>query len=289
VTVRNLLRRVSQNEAVNYALTNHVVPRALATRAFGWLSQRREPLIRDVSLAVWRAFTDLDLSDAATTEFASLHDCFIRQLKPGARPVAADPALITSPCDGIVGMGGQVEGTRVFQIKGSSYDLRDLLLDEELVEQYRDGCYVTLRLTSAMYHRFHAPYDCTVERVTYYAGDMWNTNFITLRRVPKLYCQNERAVMRARLPGGQLLTMVPVAAILVASIRLHFLDVLLGLQHSGPNEFACNARCEKGQELGYFQHGSTLVLFAPKGFELCQGIHTGTTVRMGEPLLRMPT
>ena len=289
MTVRNLLRRVSQNEAVNYALTNHVVPRALATRAFGWLSQRREPLIRDVSLAVWRAFTDLDLSDAATTEFASLHDCFIRQLKPGARPVAADPALITSPCDGIVGMGGQVEGTRVFQIKGSSYDLRDLLLDEELVEQYRDGCYVTLRLTSAMYHRFHAPYDCTVERVTYYAGDMWNTNFITLRRVPKLYCQNERAVMRARLPGGQLLTMVPVAAILVASIRLHFLDVLLGLQHSGPNEFACNARCEKGQELGYFQHGSTLVLFAPKGFELCQGIHTGTTVRMGEPLLRMPT
>lgn len=285
VTIRSWLRRLAQVEGINFTLTNRI-PRALATRAFGWFSQRREPWIRDASLAVWRAFTDVDLSDAASDEFESLHACFIRELKPGARPVDPDPALLTSPCDGIVGMCGAVEGTRVFQIKGQSYDLRELLLDPELVEQYRDGCYATLRLTSAMYHRFHAPYDCTVEHVSYMAGDMWNTNPIALRRVPKLYCQNERAVMRARLGTGELITLVPVAAILVASIRLHFLDVLLGLQHSGPNEFTCSASCSKGEELGYFQHGSTLVMFAPRGFELHEAVRSGGEIRMGQALMR---
>ena len=287
VTVRGLLRRLSQIEGLNFTLTNRI-PRALATRAFGWFSQREEPWIRDASLAVWRAFTDVDLSDSATQEFASLHACFIRQLRPGARPLDADPAILVSPCDGIVGMCGAVEGTRAFQVKGSSYDLHELLLDPQLAERYRNGSYVTLRLTSAMYHRFHAPHDCTVERVTYVAGDMWNTNPITLRRVPKLYCQNERAILRARLQGGELITLVPVAAILVASIRLHFLDVLLGLSHSGPNEFTCAEACQKGQELGYFQHGSTLVLFAPRGFQLCEGVRPGQHMRMGEPLLRQP-
>jgi phosphatidylserine decarboxylase len=285
VTVRSLLRRVAQIEGLNFTLTNRI-PRTLITRAFGWFSQLEQPQIRDASLAVWRAFTDVDLSDSATQEFKSLHDCFIRQLQPGARPLATDPAILTSPCDGIVGMCGAVEGTRAFQIKGSSYDLQELLVDPALAEHYRDGCYVTLRLTSAMYHRFHAPHDCTVERVTYVAGDTWNTNPIALRRVPKLYCQNEHAILRARLQGGELITLVPVAAILVASIRLHFLDVLLGLQHSGPNEFVCAAKHEKGQELGYFQHGSTLVAFAPQGFQLAEGLQTGQSIRMGQPLMR---
>ena len=82
-----------------------------------------------------------------------------------------------------------------------------------------------------MYHRFHAPHDCRVEQVTYISGDTWNVNPIALRRVEKLFCKNERAVMRTRLAGsGHVVTLVPVAAILVASIRLHFLDVLLHLQ-----------------------------------------------------------
>ena len=74
-----------------------------------------------------------------------------------------------------------------------------------------------------MYHRFHAPHDCTVQRVTYISGDTWNVNPIALRRIEKLFCKNERAVIEARLGNGDLLTIVPVAAILVACIRLHCL------------------------------------------------------------------
>ena len=79
---------------------------------------------------------------------------------------------------------------------------------------------------------------------------------------------------------------MPVAAILVASIRLHFLDVLLHLRYRGPNELSSNARFTKGQEMGWFQHGSTILVFAPPGFDLCAGITSGQRIRMGQALLR---
>ena len=97
---------------------------------------------------------------------------------------------------------------------------------------YRNGEYVTLRLTPSIYHRFHAPYDCTVEKVRYLSGDTWNVDPIALNRIAKLFCKNERAVIAVKLrPSGSVVTLVPVAAILVASIRLHFLDVLLNTQY----------------------------------------------------------
>jgi phosphatidylserine decarboxylase len=83
-------------------------------------------------------------------------------------------------------------------------------------------------------------------------------------------------------------TLVPVAAILVASIRLHFLDVLLNLKHRGPNVFACDASFRKGEELGWFQHGSTIIVVAPEGFSLCAHIREGARIRVGEPLMRLP-
>ena len=111
--------------------------------------------------------------------------------------------MLVSPCDAIVGASGRVEGDQLIQAKGFPYTLADLLLDPELVSLYRDGRYVTLRLSSSMYHRFHAPHDCRVEQVTYISGDTWNTNPIAIRRVERLFCKNERAVLRTRLrrPG----------------------------------------------------------------------------------------
>ena len=288
MTVKSALARFAMQEDLNFLLTNRI-PRHALTRFVGWWSKLRNPLLRDLSIGAWRTFTEVDLSDAAQPQFETLHDCFIRALKPGARPVDPDPAVLTSPCDAIVGASGPIEGTRVIQAKGFPYTLEDLLIDPALVSLYRDGRYVTLRLTSAMYHRFHAPHDCRVERVTYVSGDTWNTNPIALARVEKLFCKNERAILRTTLTtSGYPIVMVPVASILVASIRLHGLDVLLHLQHKGPTEFACRLSFEKGQEMGWFELGSTIIVFAPGNFALCDGVRPGTTIRMGQPLLRLP-
>ena len=287
MTIRGLIARFTQQEDLNFLLTNRI-PRAALTRFMGWFSKIENPLVRDLSIACWRLFSDLDLSEAKKTEFKSLHDCFTRELRPGLRPVDPDPSVVVSPSDGIIGAFGRIADTELFQIKGAPYSLLDLLGDPQLVESHRNGRFLTLRLTSSMYHRFHAPCDGKIERVTFIHGDVWNVNPIALKRVERLFCKNERAVLQTRLPSGEALTLVPVAAILVASIRLHFLDLTLNAQSRGPTVFPCDASVRKGDELGWFEHGSTIIVLAPNGFSLCDHAREGSIIRMGQPLMRLP-
>jgi phosphatidylserine decarboxylase len=287
MTVRTQILRIFLQEDINFLLTNRI-PRRLATQFIGWFSRIEQPLIRDLSIALWRLFSDLDLAEAKQTRFRSLHDCFIRELKDGARPVDGTAGILVSPCDAIVGACGTIAGTRLYQAKGFPYTLQDLLCDRNLVETYRNGRYVTLRLTSSMYHRFHAPHDGRIDRVDYISGDTWNVNPIALKRVKRLFCKNERAVVPITLAaGGQTVTLVAVAAILVASIRLHCIDGVLNRNYSGRNVIPCDSEVRKGEELGWFEHGSTIIVFAPAGFEPCDNIDDGATIRMGQPLMRL--
>ena len=286
--LRSLLARLSAQEDLNFLLTNRI-PRRLATQFIGWFSKIEQPLVRDLSIGLWRLFSDLDLSEARTQHFKSMHDCFIRELKDGARPIDPDPSVLVSPCDAIVGACGPIAGTQVLQVKGFPYELAELIGGPELDGVYRDGQYVTLRLTSSMYHRFHAPHDCRIEEVVYISGDTWNVNPVALKRIEKLFCKNERAILRTRLIAtGHPITLVPVAAILVASMRFRFLDVLLNLKYRGPNVIPCDRAVRKGDELGWFEHGSTIILLAPAGFTLCPGVEDGTAIRMGQPLMQVP-
>ena len=288
MNVRARMAQFFQQEDVNFLLTNRI-PRQALTRFMGWFSRIEQPLVRDLSIGLWRRIADLDLDEAKKSRFASLHDCFIRELKAGARPIDAGPDVLASPCDAIVGACGPVEGTRVIQAKGFPYTLEDLLGDTATIELLREGCYATLRITSRMYHRFHAPHDCRVERVTYFSGDTWNVNPIALRRVEKLFCKNERAALLTRLePDGVPLVLVPVAAVLVASMKFNFLGAPLNLRYRGPNVIRCNAGFRKGEEMGRFEHGSTIIVFAPRGFALCEGIRDGARIRVGERLMHLP-
>ena len=286
--LRNWRDRLLQQEDLNFLLTNRI-PRIALTRFMGWFSQRRHPWVRDLSIATWRLFTELDLSDAKKQHFESLHDCFTRELRPGARPFDASPGVLASPCDGIVGACGAVQGGQVWQAKGFPYTLAELFGDAARAEAFHDGCFATLRLTSSMYHRFHAPHDARVEHVTHLAGDTWNVNPIALKRVERLFCRNERAAVHLRLQrGGQPVALVPVAAVLVASLRLHFLDLLLHGRYAGPHELPCDAPVAKGDEMGWFQHGSTIIVFAPPGFALAPGIEVGSRIRAGQALMHLP-
>jgi phosphatidylserine decarboxylase len=287
MTVRGVIARFTQQEDLNFLLTNRI-PRAALTRFMGRFSKIENPFVRDASIALWRLFSDLDLSEAKKTEFKSLHDCFTRELRDGLRPTDPDPSIVCSPSDGIIGAFGKIADTELFQIKGAPYSLLDLLGDPLLVEQHRNGRFLTLRLTSSMYHRFHAPHDGRIEQVTFIHGDVWNVNPIALKRVERLFCKNERAVLRMRLASGDALTLVPVAAILVASIRLHFLDRTLNAQTRGPTAFPCDVDVRKGDELGWFEHGSTIIVLAPEHFEFCDNVAEGARIRAGEALLRKP-
>lgn len=287
--IRQILQKWMLQEDLNFLLTNRI-PRITLTRFMGWWSQIKHPWVVKSSMAVWGWFSDLDLSDAKLQKFDSLHACFTRELRPGARVVNPDPALMTSPCDAIVGACGTITQGQVFQAKGFPYLLQTLLGNSERVQHWpavlEGGTFITLRLTSSMYHRFHAPQNVKLQHVTYISGDTWNVNPVALKRVHELFCKNERAVLHMQTQEGVPFLVVPVAAVLVASMRFHAVDVLLNLRYQGPNDMPCDAVYAKGQEMGWFEHGSTILVFVPQGFELAKGIAPGAQIRMGQALLK---
>jgi phosphatidylserine decarboxylase len=282
-TIVALLR----SEDLNFLLTNRI-PRIALTILFGKISRIRSPIFARASIAIWQRCSDLDLTDSLKQSFESIQDCFTRELKAGARHFDPDTSVFASPCDAIVGEVGPIREGHVFQAKGLPYSVAELLGPTHGNADLMGGSYATLRLTASMYHRFHSPHDGTVEHVTYISGDTWNVNPIALARVERLFCRNERAVLRTRLSAaGVTFYLVPVAAVLVASIRLHFLDVLLHLRYRGPNEIPCASKLTKGQEMGWFQHGSTIIVIAPRGVRLAESALKGARIRAGDPLFRL--
>jgi phosphatidylserine decarboxylase len=287
MSLRSAMLRVAAQEDLNFLLTNRI-PRHAATRFMGWFSKLENPAVRTASIALWRLFCDVDLTDAAEKRFASLHAAFIRPLRAGARTVDQDPAVVASPSDGIVGAHGRIQDGQVFQVKGFPYAIADLLGSAADAEEWDDGWFVTLRLTAGMYHRFHAPHDLTVEQVRYISGDTWNVNPIALKRVEQLFCKNERAPITARLAGGRRIALVPVAAILVASIRLPWLDAKRNVRAAGEGVRPSATSFAKGEEMGWFEHGSTIVVLAPADCPPVADLVEGQPIRMGQPLLRCP-
>jgi phosphatidylserine decarboxylase len=283
---RRALLTVAMQEDLNFLLTNRL-PRRYATLLMAWLSRRESRLITAASIGLLRLVNDdLRLDEAKRARFASLRELFTRELRDGARPIDPDPRCVVSPCDGVVGAFGRVRDGQAIQAKGLWYPLAELVGARDTALRYRDGIFVTLRLRAGMYHRFHAPDDCRVRRVTYIAGDTWNVNPIALRRIERLFCRNERAVLALELDDARhALALVPVAAILVGGIHLRCVDHALHLRYRGPSVFPCDARLRRGDELGHFESGSTIVLLATRGLSPTPRLAEGQIVRVGEPLL----
>lgn len=275
------IAKLTDIESVNFALTNWL-PRRSATRAMGWLSKVEQPLVARASIALWRTFCDVDLSDAAEARWPSLHAAFIRRLRPGARQFRAQAQQLAAPSDGIIVASGRIDSDSIVQAKGRRYSIAELTGGEG--DAYLGGRFVTLRLTAGMYHRFHAPQDAVVERVRYFPGDCFNVNPPALKRVDRLYCRNERATVRLRLGDGTPVLLVPVAAILVAAIRLTFLDTVRLLRERPDPVATLATPVAQGEEMGWFEHGSTIVMLVPAPFEIADGVATGDRVRAGDVL-----
>ena len=220
----------------------------------GWFSKIEQPLVRD---ALDRALAAVLRSRPERGQEDQVHAACTTASPASSRTARgrsiADPDVVVSPCDAIVGACGADRRHRAPPDQGLSLHARGPAgRRRSWWSAHRDGRYVTLRLTSSMYHRFHAPHDCRVEQVTYISGDTWNVNPIALKRVEKLFCKNERAVIRdpAGSDAATCVTLVPVAAILVASIRLHCLDALLHVDTAAANVDPLRRRLSQGRRDG---------------------------------------
>ncbi len=257
------------------------------TAVIGFIARCRQPLVAHCSMRILQFFAgDLRLHEAQRQRFESLQDCFTRELTPGARPLDQGPGVLVSPCDGEVMACGAITEGRLIQAKGLSYRLSELLGDAALAGRYRGGVFATLRLRPNMYHRFHAPDGGAIDEIRHIGGDVHNVHPRNVRRLPRLYCRNTRAVLPLAVDGlAAPLLLVPVAAVGVASLRVHGISEILAGHEPMGRRLPCRRRVARGDELGYFLQGSTMVVVAPPGLETAPDVAAGTTQRVGTALL----
>jgi phosphatidylserine decarboxylase len=275
------------------------VPRNALSRMAGRLASLRlpGPLQRaEIRLFAWLAGVDLSEAAEPVEAYPTLNRFFTRSLREGVRPIATEPEVLVSPCDGIWGAAGRVEGGTILQVKGRPYRVTDLLGDPSIAKGYEGGCYATLYLSPRDYHRFHTPEAGTIRRLDYWPGSLWPVNSIGLLGVDGLFTRNERicAYLEVDEPDGEAgitpaIALVAVGATMVGSVRLSFDSLRTNLPSASCERHELGERArhfERGEEWGYFEFGSTIVLLTPPGcFEL-EPKPEGSSLRLGERIGR---
>ncbi|MEM7310624.1 MAG: archaetidylserine decarboxylase [Planctomycetota bacterium] len=257
--------------------------RRTASRFVGWLSDRGIPgFLRRPVFATYCLLTRADASEARLDYrgYTSLSAFFVRRLKEGARTIAADPAVLPSPCDGRVQAAGAAEAGRMLQAKGVDYPVEELLAGAAAPAEIQDAQTWTLYLSPRDYHRVHAPLEATLEEVRWVPGARYSVAPKVAARLQGLFALNERAVLKLSTPRGPYF-LVMVGALNVGRIRV------LGVAPDGPAP-SPPRRFARGEELARFEMGSTVILVLPRalGFAPLPELTPGTPLRLGEPIGR---
>jgi len=215
--------------------------------------------------------------------YGSFGEFFTRKLKPGLRPIAEGERVPVSPVDGAVSHAGRAEAGRLIQAKGRDYSLAALLASEEEGRRFEGGSYVTIYLSPKDYHRFHAPLGGRILGYRYVPGQLWPVNRASVRGVPDLFAVNERVILDLDTPLGRV-AMIPVGATCVGRIRLSFAPLVTNdgkpaeeVRYDEPIEIS------KGDELGMFEMGSTVILvFEPGRVTLDPALKADVVLRLGQ-------
>jgi phosphatidylserine decarboxylase len=264
------------------------LPKSALSRAVGALTRWRAP--RPVREAAMKAFArryGIDLGECPELEaYRTFGEFFARPLRPGLRPIAQGERVVVSPVDGAVSEAGIAAGGKLVQAKGIEYSAASLLADGELARRLEGGAYVTLYLSPRDYHRIHFPLGGKVLGWRYVPGMLWPVNPASVRTVPGLFTVNERLVTVMETPAGAC-AVVAVGATVVGRVRAYYDPAIphtnLRRGRAARRDYETPIPVEKGQELGAFEMGSTVILlFEPRGVTLDAHVASGARVRVGE-------
>lgn len=277
-----------------FAFLQYLLPKYLLTGLVYRLARIRSVAFKNFLITRFVRLYDVDTSDIKLKmpgDFATFNDFFVRELQAGARPVDADPQAIVSPVDGTVSQAGRLRNDTILQAKGIDYSLDDLLatnLDE--AREFADGSFATIYLAPYNYHRVHAPLDGTLQSATYVPGDLFSVNAATAAHIRGLFARNERLVLHFHTDQGPA-AVILVGALNVGSITTPWTGEVRPRQRGvaevinlpdGP------VRLRKGELLGWFNMGSTVIVLMPRDAgSWSEKLRAGNTLRMGEPIGRL--
>ena len=223
------------------------------------------------------------------TAFSSFNAFFTRKLRPDARPLAEGEAVITSPVDGVISHIGTLENGQIIQAKGREYSVLELLGgDKAQAMQFEQGQFATIYLSPKDYHRIHMPLTGKLKSMTYIPGKLFSVNPRTARAVPKLFARNERVVTVFETEYGPMI-MVLVGAIFVGSMETVWAGKITPPYGKEIQQFDYNnddaITLQKGDEMGRFNMGSTVVLLFPEQVPTFNvQLREGIAVQMGQAI-----
>lgn len=277
-----------------FALLLYLLPHHLLSQAMHWLTRLEWPPLKDRLIRGAIRLYKIDMSVAEQQNpfaYSSFNAFFTRALRADARPLAEDSKAVISPVDGTISQIGRIENGRIFQAKGQSYTLRELLGNDETgSKMFEDGHFATLYLSPRDYHRIHMPLGGELKQMRHIPGRLFSVSPSTTRVVPRLFSRNERLVNLFETGQGPM-AVIMVGAIFVASMDTVWAGTVapatrrISQWRYGPQQPDQPITLDKGDEMGRFNMGSTVVLLFPKdSIRWDEALSAGSQVQMGQQI-----
>ncbi len=271
----------------------YVLPKQLLSRLMGFFAHCRCSWLKNWAITAFSQRYGVNLKEALIEngrEYASFNAFFTRQLKPGARLMATDPFVIVSPVDGCVSQVGRLDQQQILQAKGKYYSLNSLLGgDPTLVTPFVGGSFMTAYLAPKDYHRIHMPLDGRLVRMDYVPGNLFSVNEASVTHIDQLFARNERVVCLFDSPAGPF-AVILVGALIVGSIVTAWHGVVNTPRSKKITTWDYRQRSMdfgRGDELGYFQLGSTVIVLFPKDRVIWQEyVAAGASLSMGSAIAK---
>lgn len=268
----------------------YVMPQKYLTQAAGWLAQQKWGVVTHFIIKLFAKKYNIDMTEAAKpnfSDYATFNEFFTRLLRDDVRKIDDNPTALCLPADGKISQCGLIENETMLQAKGHSFSLRDLLAgDEALSEAFKNGTFATTYLSPRDYHRVHMPCDATLRKMIYVPGDLFSVNPFLNEHVPNLLARNERVICVFDTAFGTMVQIL-VGATITASISTVWAGII---NPPRPNqvkvwEYDGSIQLKKGQEMGAFQLGSTVInLFQQDRVKLAEHLDVDSLTKMGEIL-----
>ncbi|MDP8162010.1 archaetidylserine decarboxylase [Pasteurella skyensis] len=273
---------------------HYVFPQLALTRVAGWFAERKWGVVTHSIINVFAKFYDVNFSEAEKEkpqDYASFNEFFIRPLKAEARPIIEQQNALCLPADGKVSQLGPIKDNQLLQAKGHNFTLETLLAnDADLVEKFRNGQFITTYLSPTDYHRVHMPCDGVLRKMIYVPGELFSVNPFLAEHIPNLFARNERVICEFDTEFGSMVQIL-VGATITASMSTVWAGVINPPRSKEVKvwEYTTDGAeaitLKKGQEMGAFRLGSTVInLFPQNKVELEKSLVENSITRMGEKL-----
>ena len=274
-----------------FIVLQHILPQHLLSRLTGWLASTEITWLKRFLIEQFASYFKVNMAEAAEPEldnYANFNAFFTRALQPGARPIDDNVAAVISPADGAISQLGSIADGRIFQAKGHSFTAAELLADSERAAAFENGQFATIYLSPRDYHRVHMPIAGELSAQTYVPGDLFSVNQVTAENVSGLFARNERLVCYFDTELG------PVAMVLVGAMIVAGIETVWSGQVAPPGKepkttdfkrAPAGVKLAKGEEMGRFKLGSTVILLFPENsIEWQENYQANTPTRLGEAL-----